>query len=343
MRPAEAAPSQNRFPVFWVTVIAVLAAYYLLRSAAQVLLPFLLAVVAGFYLLALALLVLAADVLIPWSIEAATSLRAKMPEYLALARQLPEMLEKEAAKLPIGGEVAVRGIQSLKARALACAQALPETAMGLMPALLGLPLIPFVMYFVLLRGPDVIEGFVKVCPSRHMEKVLSLICQIDEALGNYLRGLFLEAAVVSLLTWVGLWYLKVRYAWEIALLSGLTNMIPYLGPVAGGLAGGLVAFFQFQSVAMVLKVFFLAWVVQILDNWVVQPLILREAVEIHPVLLILSLMIGGQLLGFFGLLFAVPAVCILKEAGRVVYDWYVAESGAKKTSFSLHALRIPFT
>lgn len=298
--------------------------------------------VPGLYAAVALALVLAANLLVPWLIETVTVQKAKFPEYLALLRTLPALLEHEAARLPFGADTATRAIRAAAASVQARTQALPGTLLGLVPALMGLALVPFVMYFVLTEGTRVLEGFVRACPARHVEKVLSLICQVDEVLGNYVRGMLLEAAVVAAMTWAGLAWLGVRYPFEIGLISGLTNMIPYLGPVCGGLAGGAVAFFQFKQFPMVAKVFGVCAGVQVVDNWVVQPVIMRSAVELHPVLLIFSLLVGGEVFGFFGLLFAVPVVCILKEAGAVVYDWYIAEAGLKKSSFSRHALRLPY-
>lgn len=358
--------SDNSLLRFLIGVCAVLAVYYFLSFAGEVVMPFFLAVVGGyllnpaialleargfrrdrlvmgFYVLAVVLVVLAANILIPFILEAGGRLQAKLPEYMALLRRLPVMLDREVVqKLPIGSEAAASGLKALQARLQEAGRTMPQTLLGVVPLVLGLGLIPFVMYFVLLEGPAVIEGFVRICPSRHVEKVLSLICQVDQTLGNYIRGLLLEAAGVSLVAWAGLSFLGVHHALEIGLVTGFTNMIPYLGPVAGGLLGAAVAFAQFQQFPVVLKVFALAGVVQFVDNWVLQPAIMQTAVDLHPVLLIFSLLVGAQLFGFWGLLFAVPAVCVLKEALGVLYDWYVAESGLKKSSLSRHALRLPY-
>lgn len=299
--------------------------------------------VAGLFLGAIALLVLAANIIIPWALETASGLQAKLPEYLALFRQVPGLLEREVvAKLPIGGETAASGLSALKLRFQDAATHLPQALLNTLPVVLGLALVPFVMYFVLLEGPSVIEGGVRICPSRHVEKVLSLICQVDAALGAYVRGLVMEGLVVTVLAWAGLWALGVRHAFEIGLLTGITNMIPYLGPVVGGVVGAVVAFAQFRDFSIVLQVFALAGVVQFVDNWIVAPAIMRTQVELHPVLMVFSLLVGGQLFGFWGLVFAVPAACILKETLGILYDWYVAESGMKKSSLSRHAVRLPY-
>ena len=103
-----------------------------------------------------------------------------------------------------------------------------------------------------------------------------------------------------------------------------------------------VAFFQYGDLLTVGKVLLLAWGVQLVDNWVVQPALLRTAVELHPVTVVFVLLLGGQLFGFLGLLFAVPAVCVLKEAAYVVWEWTRAEQGLSRAGFSGHALRIPY-
>lgn len=356
----------GRLFAFCVGVAGVFAAYYFVSYTAEVLMPFALAAVVAYlvnpaitvfeargwrrdrlvpalYLSVLVGLILAANVVVPWAIETVTVQRAKVPQYMVMMRRIPDQLEKEAlTSLPMGGEQAAEGIRALKPKLATAWQAVPTVLLGLLPLAAVAGLMIFVSFFALIQGPQIIQGFVSACPNKHVEKALSLISQVDFALGNYTRGLLLEAAVVSAMTWAGLLVLGINFSWEIALLCGVTNMVPYLGPVVGGAAGAAVAYFQFKNVVVVGKVLALFGVVQFLDNWIVQPIIMQNAVELHPVAVIFVLLVAGQLFGFFGLIFAVPAACILKEFGRIVFDWYIGESGGKKAPFSSHALRIPY-
>ena len=346
--------------------IALVVAAVLLSRLGSVLLPFLLAVVLAyvanplitpleargvrrdrlvlaFFLSVVAVLVVAAQVVVPWVAELVAVQKARFPAYMTLFRHLPEQLERElVARLPVGGDSISRALEAGQEHLVTWLQSMPKTMVGMAPLLLDLAIVPFVMYFLLVQGPDLIEGFVRACPSRHMEKALSLVCQIDEVLGNYLRGLFTISLAVGFATWLGLTILGVHYALEISVLTAVTNLVPYLGPVVGGAAGAAVAYFQFHTTDAVVRVLALVAVVRFLDDWVFQPVIMQSAVELHPVLIAFALMAGGHLFGFLGLLFAVPVVCILKEAGRVVYDWYIAESGLKQTHLSRHALRLPY-
>jgi len=141
---------------FLIGVAAVLAAYYFLSYTGGVLAPFLLAIVAGYlinpliasleargyrrdrlvlvlYLSVISFVVLAAGFLVPWTVETVTAQKSKLPEYLALARTLPALLEREAARLPFGSETlidAIRGVSSLVQRR---SQEAPGMLLGLLP------------------------------------------------------------------------------------------------------------------------------------------------------------------------------------------------------------------
>jgi predicted PurR-regulated permease PerM len=191
-------------------------------------------------------------------------------------------------------------------------------------------LIPFVTYFLLRGGREFFQRLLDACPGRWVEKFLSLIFEVDETLGNYLRAVLLEALAVGALSTAGLLALGVDKAALIGALSGLGNIVPYLGPVAGGVVGAASAFFQFQSVAMPLKVLALFAGIQFVDNWILQPVIMKRSVDLHPVTGLFALLAGGQVAGFWGLVLAVPLVCVLQQLFKIFSVWYLSHTRAPR-------------
>lgn len=358
--------SESVWPRVFAALIAVVAFGYFVYLAGDILLPFFFAGVVAYllnpviaffvqrglrrdrlviamYLAVAALLFLAAQTVVPMVSEFFAAQQGRVAEYQMTLKRLPGEAQKTLVKnLPIGGEQAAAVVRGLEPKIVALAADLPELILLRLPVLFELALIPFVTYFALVQGPSLIQEFVEVCPNRHLEKALSLLGKIDEALGNYLRGMFLEAVAVGAVTWLGLLFLGVHYAWQIGLATGVANVVPYLGPICGGVLGASVAYAQFHTLGAAGDVLLLAAAVRLLDDSVFQPTIMHRAVELHPVVILFALLLGGSLFGILGLLFAVPVACILKEAGVVLYDWYVAETGQRKTSFTRHALRIPY-
>lgn len=220
-------------------------------------------------------------------------------------------------------------------------QKVPALALQIMPILQLTFLVPFLAYFFMVGGPTFLEKLLDLVPARYVEMVLDLMTQVDHALGNYLRALLVEGSFVGLLSLAGFWVVGLNYAVQVSLLIAVTTVIPYVGPLAGAAVGGTLALFQYQSLAGVAWVLAVCAVVQFLDNWILQPVIMKSAVELHPALILFALMAGGSLWGFWGLIFAVPAACMVKVVLEVGWEWYRSEFGIRLPGLPAQAQRVP--
>lgn len=142
-----------------------------------------------------------------------------------------------------------------------------------------------------------------------------IIATVLRVLGGYIRGQALVSLVTGTLTMIGLAILGVPYAFVLGLITGLLNVIPYVGAFIGGLISAIVAAFVGPwTVVLAIGVTFAA---QQVTDLFVTPRVMSEQVDLHPLLVILSLLVGGTLFGFAGLLFAIPLAAIGK--GLFVY------------------------
>jgi predicted PurR-regulated permease PerM len=130
---------------------------------------------------------------------------------------------------------------------------------------------------------------------------------------------------MGMLAGIGFSCIGLHYTVPIALLVAATSMIPLVGPIAAGTAGCLVAFMQWGTFSGLMKVILITGGIRFIDDWFLQPLILRRAVHVHPAITLFALMAGGALCGFWGLLFAVPVVCMVKVLLEVIWQWYRSE------------------
>jgi predicted PurR-regulated permease PerM len=119
--------------------------------------------------------------------------------------------------------------------------------------------------------------------------------------------------VIGVTAGLGLWLLGVNYPLLLGLFSGVANVVPYLGPIAGGSAAILVALVQFKSLASVTNVFLLYALIKLVDVLAIQPIALGGGKELHPALLVGSIIVGGQVLGLAGMIIAVPITTILQK------------------------------
>jgi predicted PurR-regulated permease PerM len=188
-------------------------------------------------------------------------------------------------------------------------------------------LAPFIAFFFLRGGSRAAQMALDACPGSWVERFLSLLNKFGEVFGNYTRGVIFESFLVGLLSVAGLQWLGLNYAALIGISTGVANMIPFFGPVLGGALGVAAAVFQFSNMTVALRVVVLFVVVHYVDSWVLQPLIMKRAVNLNPVTVVFALMCGAKLGGVWGLVFAVPVAGLVKEAGAVFYVWYRAERG----------------
>lgn len=198
-------------------------------------------------------------------------------------------------------------------------------AWGVIPLLELTFLVPFLAFLFMIDGDACRDMLLDFVPARYVEMLLSVMVEIDNSLGNYVRGLCVQAVFMGMLAGIGFSVIGLHYTVPIALFVAATSMIPLVGPISAGLAGCLVAFVQWGTLAGLLKVILITSGIRFLDDWFLQPLILRRAVHVHPAVTVFSLMAGGALFGIWGLLFAVPAVCMVKVLLEVLWQWYRSE------------------
>jgi predicted PurR-regulated permease PerM len=195
---------------------------------------------------------------------------------------------------------------------------IPSVLFGIFSIISLFVLIPVITFFFLLVGKDSMNKLLNFLPSRYTETTLSIICELDEILGNFLRGQFLESTIVGILSIIGLLILEIDYAIIIGTIAGLANMIPYLGPFVGCVPAIIVALVKFGSLRMVVKVVIMFAIIQFVDNNFVQPIILSKGVKLHPVTVMFVLLAGAQIGGVIGMFFAVPIAAMVKTTFLII-------------------------
>jgi predicted PurR-regulated permease PerM len=218
---------------------------------------------------------------------------------------------------------------------------MPSIAGHLLPILELAFLVPFICFFLMMEGPALIDKIFQWIPARYVEMSLNMLVEVDYSMGNYIRGLSLEALVVGITAFCGFWAIGLDYSFQIAIVVGLANLIPYVGPIVGALLGSAVAVFQWGTVLGVVKVLAVCGAIRFIEDWFFQPLILKRAVHLHPVLIVFSLMAGTKLWGFWGLLFGVPVACVAKVLLQVIVQWYQSEYGRKGHDVPAEMSHIP--
>lgn len=176
----------------------------------------------------------------------------------------------------------------------------------------NLVIIPFIVFFLLKDGQNIKRQFVRWVPNRYFEFTLNVLHKMDIQLGNYLRGIFLDAALVGILSIFALRILDVKFYFVIGAFAGVANIIPYIGPIAGAVPAIIVTLLETGNVTGALYIAVAFAIIQLIDNVVFQPLVLARSINLHPLIVLLVVIVGGKLFGVLGMLLAVPFTGVVK-------------------------------
>ena len=153
------------------------------------------------------------------------------------------------------------------------------------------------------------DGFLSMVPARHRDTARDTLDETSESLRKWLLGQLVSMAFVAVLTYIGLWLVGVPHALSLALLAGLLDFVPVLGPFIAAVPGVLLAYAAGPTAALYAAgVYF---VVQQIESAVIMPLAQRWAVELPPVIGLLAVIVFGAVFGVPGFLFGVPLTVVI--------------------------------
>ncbi|UFT97871.1 AI-2E family transporter [Radiobacillus kanasensis] len=169
--------------------------------------------------------------------------------------------------------------------------------------------IPVIVFYMLKDFILIKRVMWKLSPKKYRIESKQLFSDIEKSLGDYIRGQLLVCLFVGLTSFLLLWLIGMRYPLLFSIIMGITNLIPYFGPILGAVPAVIIAFTM--STKMVVYVIISVFVVQIIEGNLLSPLIVGKSVHIHPLLIILALLVGGELGGIMGMILAVPVLTVL--------------------------------
>jgi predicted PurR-regulated permease PerM len=183
---------------------------------------------------------------------------------------------------------------------------------------------PLIFLFLLADTGSIKRGLLSAVPNRLFEPALAVLHDVDQAVGSYVRGIFLECCALGLTVVVLISIVGVPPRWAIAIgiFAGASNVVPYMGFVAalvGGLAYALLAEEVHSVIPLITTDTFAIWVVaavalgELLKNAIYEPIVLGGTVKLHPLAIVIGVLGGATLFGPAGMLLAIPTITIVKE------------------------------
>lgn len=190
--------------------------------------------------------------------------------------------------------------------------------------LLNLLLIPMAMFYLLRDWDAVGARLDELIPRRHHTRIRQIAGEVDGVLAEFLRGQLSVMLLMGVYYVSVLWLVGLEFALPVGIIAGVLIFVPYLGAVIGLTLATLAAVMQLPDFGGVLWVWVVFGVGQLLEGFVVTPWLVGDRIGLHPLMVIFALLAFGQLLGFFGLLLALPMSAILLVALRHGKVWYLS-------------------
>ncbi len=238
----------------------------------------------------------------PWVAMAEARLGVHVPvDMNELGQELPGLLKRISP--------------DVRARVQEWLQTAAQSSLSLVLSFLSLSLLPLFTFYLLRDWPEILTGIDGLVPARFRPTVQTMSSQIDERLSGFVRGQLTVAAVLGLVYSTGLLVTGIDLAITVGMLGGALFLVPYIGTlVAGGLAV-VLALLEFGLDWHVVAAAAVFGAGQLLEGTFLTPWLVGDRVGLHPMIVMVALIVGGNVLGIWGLVLAVPATAALAVVG----------------------------
>ena len=250
---------------------------------------------------------------IPVFINQMIDVAERAPEMAKLYRSYIARFHSQTSGWPFGLHDRLEQIiNSMELKMSSIITVLIEALSGLSDFFIFILLIPLISFYLLKDAEKMIDYGLKLFPRKKRETIRQFLLDIDRSLGGYLRGQLLVCTIIGAFAAFLFWLFGLNYSLLLGIVIGVTNIIPYFGPLIGAVPALLVA--VTISTGMVIKVAIIIIVLQFLEGNVISPIIMGKTLKLHPLVIIFALLVGGEVGGILGLILAVPILAFLKVA-----------------------------
>ena len=266
----------------------------------------------------------------------------------ALIQQLPTWIQWGKERLlpflqnTLGLEVGLPALDALREALRAHWQQAGGLAAGIVAsvstsglALAGwmanLALIPVLAFYFLRDWDRLMEGIRGLLPRAYEPNITTMVGEADEVLAGFLRGQLLVMLTLGTFYAIGLWLAGLKLGLLIGMLAGLVTFVPYLGPIMGIITASVAMLMQTGVVWDLIPVALVFGTGQLLEGFVLTPLLVGDRVGLHPVAVIFAVMAGGTLFGFIGVLLGLPVAAVLAVFVRHAHQRYLASDLYQQT------------
>jgi predicted PurR-regulated permease PerM len=327
----------------WLKLLVILAGVYLLSQVTPIYLPVIISVILAFILnplvtflsqrrlwptrqllgrslavfiafifSAIIAAIVMTFILVPF-ISEFNNLINNLPNLIKRFQKMTMVIQNQANFIALAGylpNIADQTMSSIGSFSIDLAKKIVNSIFGLASSIIELVIVPVLTYYFLKDWQIIKESIVFLFSERTRAKARNIIEEMGSVVSGYIRGQFVVSFIVGFLVFCGMYGFGVEYPMVLGLLAGITEAIPIIGPIIGAVPAILLAYTVAPFLALKVAVFY--FLVQQFENHIIVPNVMGQAIDLHPIIVILSLLIGGQLFGIAGMVLAVPVSAILK-------------------------------
>ncbi len=256
------------------------------------------------YLLFLGILVAVAMLVLPPLIAQARDLWAEMPMLLQRGQQW--LIERGLLSRELSVQDAVQQAPGNRTDAVGT---IVGAVWGFVGGIFGLVTILILAFYLMVDSENIVSVFVRLFPRGKRRRVREACDSVSTKVSAWLGGQLLLAGIIGTTAAAGLYLMGVPYFYVLALVAGLGEMVPMVGPLLSAIPAIIVGFTVSPQVGAVVAIFF--FIQQQVENHLLVPKVMERQVGVSAVVVIIALLIGGSLLGIVGAILAVPTAAIL--------------------------------
>jgi len=263
---------------------------------------------------------ISALVLLPVFIREVEILALSLPEYISIIENEYNKLSNLYKRLdiPFIAEIVNQFLGEIEDNALAFLNNISNYILNSLSILLSIVISPIITYYILRDHELFKDTIYKIIPAHNRKIFISLFDEINRIFIAYLRGQFWVSVIVGIMVSIGLYFLKVKFFLILGLIAGITNIIPYIGPIIGTIPAALIALMS--SYLQTIGVILLFLIIQQIESSLIAPRIMSKSVGLHPLTVIFSILAGAELFGIWGLIFSIPFAGVFKAVINIYLD-----------------------
>lgn len=276
------------------------------------------------YLIFFGFLALVVGLLIPPIIEQTSDLANVMPGY---SDKLVSLIQRSGINVSSGTimDNIQNSLQSIQQSLTAAGGGLVSTASNIFGGITSFILVLVITFYMTVQEEPLKNIFRNIIPAEAQPYIVRTVNRMKEKIGLWLRGQLILMLIVAVLTFIGLFVFGIKYALVLALLAGILEIVPYLGPLLAAIPAVFFAFMQ--SPWLGLAIIVLYYMIQWVENNLLVPKIMQKVVGLNPIVSIVVLLIGAELAGFVGMILAIPTATALSVISEDFFERRKTEMG----------------